>query len=29
MRRKIATVDLLIEVRNDVIEPRHHFEVYR
>jgi hypothetical protein len=29
MRRKITTVDLLIEVRNDVIEARHHFEVYR
>jgi hypothetical protein len=29
MRRKIDTVELLMEVRNDLIEARHHFEVYR
>jgi len=29
MRRKISTPDLLTEVRNDVIEAHHHFEVYR
>lgn len=29
MKRKISTPDLLTEVRNDVIEARHHFEVYR
>jgi HEPN superfamily AbiU2-like protein len=29
LRRKITTPDLLTEVRNDLIEARHHFEVYR
>jgi hypothetical protein len=28
MRRKITIVELLTEVRNDLIEARHHFEVY-
>jgi hypothetical protein len=29
MRRKISTTDLLIEVRNDLIDAQHHFEVDR
>jgi AbiU2 len=29
LRRKTSTTDLLTEVRNDLIEARHHFEVYR
>jgi hypothetical protein len=29
VRAKITTPDLLTQVRNDLIEARHHFEVYR